>query len=76
MAGTLFFCGAVKTAFEALAWGGALAWGTVGALRRPIGTAEALRTALLAADSIAWADASSGATAGKHFESVSSGSRL
>lgn len=41
-----------------------------GAPRRPIGTPEELRAALLAAESIGWADASSGATAGKHFEGV------
>lgn len=123
MAGTLFFCGAVKTAFETLDWPGApdIAWGTVGALRdrvlagerpavilvseaaigalaekglvrrhcvlpigrtgtglavrdgapRPaISTAEQFKAALLAAESIAWADASSGATAGRHFEGV------
>lgn len=123
MSGTLFFCGAVKTAFETLDWPGRpdIAWGTVGALRDrvlvgerpavivvsdaaiadlaakglvrrhcvlslgrtstglavrdgsprpPIGTAEQFKAALLAAESIAWADASSGATAGRHFESV------
>jgi molybdate transport system substrate-binding protein len=41
-----------------------------GAPRRPIATPEALRDALLAAESIAWADGSSGATAGRHFEGV------
>lgn len=41
-----------------------------GAPRRPIGTPDALKAALLAAESIGWADASSGATAGKHFEGV------
>lgn len=119
----LFFCGAVKTAFEHMAWPGSppIAWGTVGALRdrvlagerpaviivsdaaivqlaekglvrrdavlsmgrtgtglavrdgaprRPIGTPAELKVALLACGSIAWADASSGATAGKHFEGV------
>ena len=123
MTGMLFFCGAVKTAFEKLDWPGApdIAWGTVGALRdrvlagerpaviivsdaaiaqlaekglvrrhcvlpigrtgtglairdgvpRPeIATAEQFKAALLGAASIAWADASSGATAGKHFEGV------
>ena len=41
-----------------------------GAPRRPIGNADELRAALLAAASIGWADASSGATAGRHFEDV------
>ncbi len=41
-----------------------------GAPRRPIGDAAALRAALLAAESISWADGSSGATAGRHFEGV------
>jgi molybdate transport system substrate-binding protein len=41
-----------------------------GAPRRPIGTPDELRAALLACESIGWADASSGATAGKHFEGV------
>jgi molybdate transport system substrate-binding protein len=41
-----------------------------GAKRRPIGNANELRTALLTCESIAWADGSSGATAGKHFEAV------
>ncbi len=41
-----------------------------GAPRRDISTPEGLRAALLAAESIGWADASSGATAGKHFEGV------
>jgi molybdate transport system substrate-binding protein len=41
-----------------------------GATRWPIGNADALRTALLACESIAWADGSSGATAGRHFEAV------
>jgi molybdate transport system substrate-binding protein len=41
-----------------------------GAPRRPIGTADELRAALLACESIGWADASSGATAGRHFEGV------
>jgi molybdate transport system substrate-binding protein len=40
------------------------------AQRRPIGTPEQLKAALLAAGSIGWADASSGATAGRHFEGV------
>jgi molybdate transport system substrate-binding protein len=38
-----------------------------GAPRRPIGTVEQLREALLAAESIAWADPARGATAGIHF---------
>jgi molybdate transport system substrate-binding protein len=123
---TVFFCGAVKTAVEALGWADAPAilWGTVGALRDrvlagekasvivvsdaalatlaarglvqrerilrlgsagtglavhvPMGspphagitTPDALRTTLLQAGSIGWAGAASGATAGKHFESV------
>jgi molybdate transport system substrate-binding protein len=41
-----------------------------GAPRQPIGTPDEFRTALLAADSIAWAEGSSGATAGKHFEAT------
>lgn len=41
-----------------------------GAPRHPIATADELRAALLAATSIAWADASSGATAGQHFEHI------
>jgi molybdate transport system substrate-binding protein len=41
-----------------------------GAPRRPIGTPDSLKAALLAAESIGWADASSGATAGRHFEGV------
>ena len=41
-----------------------------GAPRKPIGTPGQLAAALLAARSIGWADASSGATAGKHFEGV------
>jgi molybdate transport system substrate-binding protein len=41
-----------------------------GATRRDIATPDGLKAALLAADSIGWADASSGATAGKHFEGV------
>lgn len=41
-----------------------------GAPRRPIDTAEALKAALLAAESIGWADPASGATGGRHFEKV------
>jgi molybdate transport system substrate-binding protein len=41
-----------------------------GATRRDITTPDALRDALLAAESVGWADASSGATAGRHFEGV------
>jgi molybdate transport system substrate-binding protein len=41
-----------------------------GAPRRDIATPDGLKAALLAAESIGWADASSGATAGKHFEGV------
>jgi molybdate transport system substrate-binding protein len=41
-----------------------------GAPRRSIATPEQLSAALLAAESIGWADAASGATAGKHFEGV------
>jgi molybdate transport system substrate-binding protein len=41
-----------------------------GAPRRAIGTPDELRAALLAADSIGWAEGSSGATAGKHFEAT------
>jgi molybdate transport system substrate-binding protein len=41
-----------------------------GAPRRPIGTPEALKAALLAAESIAWADPASGATGGRHFAKV------
>ncbi len=41
-----------------------------GAKRRPLGTSEELRATLLACESIGWADGSSGATAGKHFEAV------
>jgi molybdate transport system substrate-binding protein len=38
-----------------------------GAPRRPIGTVQELRDALLAAQTIAWADPARGATAGIHF---------
>jgi molybdate transport system substrate-binding protein len=41
-----------------------------GAPRRPIATPAELSAALLAAESIGWADASSGATGGRHFERV------
>jgi molybdate transport system substrate-binding protein len=41
-----------------------------GAPRRPIGTPEALKAALLAAESIGWADPASGATGGRHFAKV------
>jgi molybdate transport system substrate-binding protein len=41
-----------------------------GAPRRPIDTAEGFRAALLAAESIGWADPARGATGGRHFEKV------
>jgi molybdate transport system substrate-binding protein len=41
-----------------------------GAPHRPIGTPAALKAALLAAESIAWADPASGATGGRHFAKV------
>lgn len=41
-----------------------------GAPRRPVSTPDELREALLAAESVGWADARSGATAGAHFERV------
>lgn len=41
-----------------------------GAPRHDVGTSKGLEAALLAAQSVGWADASSGATAGKHFENV------
>lgn len=41
-----------------------------GAPRRPIHDAAGFRAALLAAESIGWADPASGATGGRHFEKV------